>query len=200
MTDDSRTAPAPVAPPAPATMAPPEPTVQDPTTDPEAGTSAPAQLPPDDPTVPSPRGRLLPAARPPEQFVAVRRWVLAGAAELRALRGELREQLAAATSDGTRTLGDIEEKVVLVASELATNALAHGEPPTQVRLWQHGHDFLLDVTDSDLTHHPHLAEGRGPGEGGFGLQIARRLSLDVGWYTESGLKHVWATFSGPRRR
>ncbi|QGQ21180.1 ATP-binding protein [Cellulomonas sp. JZ18] len=136
----------------------------------------------------------MPASHPSSSFVALRRWVLDSAAQLRTLRGDLREQIAAASSSAVGPLGDVPEKVVLVASELATNALAHGRPPTQVRLAQDGTTFLLEVSDAAVDRHPFVAGSRAPGDGGFGLQIARRLSLDVGWYADSGGKHVWATF------
>ncbi|QCB94946.1 ATP-binding protein [Cellulomonas shaoxiangyii] len=143
---------------------------------------------------PTPTGEELHASHPAPTFVALRRWVLSNAVQLRTLRGDLRKQIAASSSSAVGPLGDVPEKVVLVASELATNALAHGRPPTQVRLAQDGTTFLLEVSDGAVDRHPFLAEGRAPGDGGFGLQIARRLSLDVGWYADSEGKHVWATF------
>jgi two-component sensor histidine kinase len=84
--------------------------------------------------------------------------------------------------------------MVLVASELATNALRHGTPPTAVRLLRRRDTYLLDVADKDVDAQPYVAAGRPPGHGGFGLQIARRIAVDVGWYTAGATKHVWATF------
>ncbi|MFC8190096.1 ATP-binding protein [Cellulomonas sp. NPDC057328] len=159
------------------------------------GVVPPRTLPDDDAAGrPAHAGEELHASHPATTFVALRRWVLDSAAQLRTLRGDLREQIAASSSSAVEPLGDVPEKVVLVASELATNALAHGRPPTQVRLSQDGRTFLLEVSDGALDRHPFLAEGRAPGDGGFGLQIARRLSLDVGWYADAEGKHVWATF------
>ncbi|MBO0898772.1 ATP-binding protein [Cellulomonas sp. zg-ZUI222] len=160
----------------------------------EAEHTPPAALPPDDVLTDPTHGRTLPATRPPEEFVPLRRWVLRSASELRAMRGDLREQLAASAPppDGGDAAGP--DNVVLVASELATNALAHGRPPAQVSLAVDGHAVLIVVSDCDTTHAPFLAQGREPGEGGFGLQIARRLSSSVGWWSDPGGKHVWATF------
>lgn len=159
-----------------------------------SGLEPPADLPSDlTARAPSP-GAELPASQPAPTFVALRRWVLDSAAQLRTLRGDLREQIAAASSSAVGPLGDVPEKVVLVASELATNALAHGRPPTQVRLAQDGTTFLLEVSDSAIDRHPFVAGARAPGDGGFGLQIAQRLSLAVGWYADATGKHVWATF------
>lgn len=151
----------------------------------------PAALPPDDPWSLGGAGRALPAAHPPDSFVPLRRWVLETPAELRALRHELRDQVAASVApDRDEAVDD----VVLVASELATNALAHGRPPAHVRLAHDGADVLLVVSDCDTAHAPFVAEGRAPGEGGFGLQIARRLSAQVGWWSDGSGKHVWAAF------
>ena len=67
-------------------------------------------------------------------------------------------------------------------------------PPAHVRLALDGHLVLVVVSDDDTAHAPFLAEGRAPGEGGFGLQIARRLAHEVGWWVDDAGKHVWATF------
>ncbi|MBO3089287.1 ATP-binding protein [Cellulomonas dongxiuzhuiae] len=155
---------------------------------------SPATLPPDDALTHATTDRALPATRPSAAYVPVRRWVLEEAHQLRGLRSDLREQLAASvvpSSGGESSRDD----VVLVTSELATNALAHGRAPAQVQLLLDGQDVLVVVSDGDATHAPSLAADREPGEGGFGLQIARRLSSDVGWWADASGKHVWATFA-----
>ncbi|GIG41294.1 ATP-binding protein [Cellulomonas phragmiteti] len=153
----------------------------------------PAALPPDDALSPTVLGRALPAARPSTDHVQVRRWVLEQAAELRALRSDLRDQLAASVAPAPDDDG-LPDNIVLVTSELATNALAHGRAPAHVQLLLDGNEVLVVVSDGDATHAPFLAEGREPGEGGFGLQIARRLASDVGWWSDATGKHVWASF------
>ncbi|MFC8599121.1 ATP-binding protein [Isoptericola sp. NPDC057191] len=132
-------------------------------------------------------------AHPSRDHALVAEWVLDDLAQLAALRSGLAQQIGA-----TRTprLVDTAEKIVLIASELATNALDHGLPPTVVRLLASAESWLLDVADHDLRSAPSVDE-RDPGDGGLGLQIAQRLSLEVGWYATAGSKHVWATF--PRR-
>ncbi|MEH0843351.1 ATP-binding protein [Micromonospora sp. CPCC 205711] len=89
------------------------------------------------------------------------------------------------------------ELVLLVATELATNALKHGRPPTIVRLMSDDDRFVLDVADHDLSTIPELAHTRPLGAGGRGLQIAMAVSLDVGWYASECTKNIWAAF--PRR-
>lgn len=135
----------------------------------------------------------LPARRPPAQFVPVRRWVLDTASELRDLRAGLQAELdARGGHHGEQPLGSVADRLVLVASELATNGIRHGRPPTVVELCQHATRFLLTVADHDLGTEPRIAGERAPGQGGFGLQVARRLAVDVGWYRTDAVKVVWA--------
>ena len=131
-------------------------------------------------------------SRPPATYRLVRTWVLDATSELRALRAEIHEVVTGHA--GEILAGGVPERVVLVASELATNALRYGIPPTQVSLLVDGATYLLDVEDRAVDRQPVLAAARQHGEGGFGLYLARRLALDVGWYTDGGSKHVWATF------
>jgi two-component sensor histidine kinase len=91
-------------------------------------------------------------------------------------------------------LDELPEKVAVVATELATNALAHARPPTVVQLRRTYDAFLLDVADEDPAAFPELTEDRPPGAGGLGLRLVRDLALDFGWYVEGGVKHVWARF------
>jgi hypothetical protein len=133
------------------------------------------------------------ARRPPAEFVPVRRWVLDTLAELHDLRAGLQaERRARDERQGERPLSGVADRLVLVASELATNGIRHGRPPTIVELCQHASRFLLTVADHDLSTEPRIAGDRPPGEGGFGLQIARRLAVDVGWYRTETVKVVWA--------
>ncbi|WP_230685295.1 ATP-binding protein [Cellulomonas sp. JZ18] len=123
-------------------------------------------------------------SRPPEGFEPVRTWTIDTTAELSRLRHEL--------SAATGGLDPVGERMVLIASELATNALVHGIPPTEVTLLRRDDQLLLDVADHDVSSSPAIAGERPVGMGGFGLQIARRLSQDVGWYADEDTKHVWA--------
>jgi serine/threonine-protein kinase RsbW len=135
----------------------------------------------------------LSSSPPPTRFTPVRRWVLDTVRQLKGLREELRQEINARSEElGDRRLGRIAHDLVLVASELATNGILHGRPPTIVELFQDGPDFLLTVADHDLSKTPHIAGVRPPGDGGFGLQIARRLSRDVGWYRTDTVKVIWA--------
>lgn len=131
---------------------------------------------------------------PSPKTIELQQWTLAGPADLRGLRASLHQALTGHALVDGESLDDIPERVVLVATELATNALRHGRPPTIVRLLSADGSFILDVADHDLTSVPELADTRPIGAGGQGLQIARTLSLDVGWYATTKTKHIWAIF------
>jgi serine/threonine-protein kinase RsbW len=135
---------------------------------------------------------------PPDDFALEREWVVDTPRQLSELRAAIVRALAA-EGEPVRELAGTAHIMVLVASELATNALRHGIPPTVVRLLRSEGTYLLDVADHDLGSTPYVAGARPPGQGGFGLQIARRLALEVGWYATETTKHVWATFpvAGP---
>lgn len=124
----------------------------------------------------------------------LRLWTLTTSAQLRTLRAELYQELIGSPMTGADELDDLPEKMMLVATELATNAIRHGIPPTEVRLMRTADQFVLDVADHDLSTVPELAGTRPLGAGGRGLQLARSFSLDVGWYATERTKHIWATF------
>ena len=90
-------------------------------------------------------------------------------------------------------------KMVLVATELATNALRHSLPPTVVRLFRVGDEFIIDVAYHDPQILPEYADARPPGAGGLGLRLAREFSLDIGWFVNHRTKHVWAKFPVPEQ-
>jgi hypothetical protein len=129
--------------------------------------------------------------------VEVRRWLLMGSADLRELRADLHQVLTGENLLEGEKLDEVPEQMALVATELATNALRHGLPPTIVTLLSAEECLVIDVADHDLTTVPELVDTRPVGSGGRGLQLARSFSLDVGWYATDTTKHIWATF--PRR-
>nr|WP_296063528.1 ATP-binding protein [uncultured Actinoplanes sp.] len=124
---------------------------------------------------------------PPAAAAELRRWTLDDFQELRELRAALR--LALGDQD------DLCDRIAVVATELATNALRHGLPPTVVRLMRQGDRLIVDVADHDLAASPEPAD-RPLGEGGLGLRLAQTFAADVGWYIADETKHVWASFPG----
>ena len=135
------------------------------------------------------------SATPPAGFRLVRQWLLLDTSELSAVRRELLDEITADHAVRQESLSDVPESMILVASELATNALVHGLPPTVVGLSTDGRDYLLEVADHDLSSEPRVASERPAGAGGFGLQIARRLAQEVGWYATGTTKHIWVVFA-----
>ncbi|GGM11060.1 MULTISPECIES: ATP-binding protein [Micromonospora] len=134
---------------------------------------------------------------PAPDAVEVQRWTLTSGAELRDLRVAIHRELTGnALVDGEQ-MHEVPEQMALVATELATNALRHGLPPTIVRLLRADDCLVLDVADHDLTPLPELSDTLPEGSGGRGLLLARSFSVDVGWYATETTKHIWATF--PRR-
>jgi serine/threonine-protein kinase RsbW len=123
----------------------------------------------------------------------IHEWTLNSARELRELRSSLYTALTGKPELDGR-LDDVPEKMVLVATELATNALRHGRPPTVVRLFLDGDEFILDVADNDPEILPEFAESRPPGAGGLGLRLAQEFSLGIGWFVTDSTKHIWARF------
>jgi signal transduction histidine kinase len=128
----------------------------------------------------------------PDGFRELRRWAVDAVGDLAQLRAELRTELAQPFPRRGGT--DQPETIVLVASELAANALRHAAPPTQIRLLTDGSAYLVDVVDHAPDAEPELAHGRAAGAGGFGLVIVQRLARDVGTYATGHAKHVWARF------
>jgi len=140
------------------------------------------------------------AAVPPG-FVEIASWPLGDLSDLAPLRDGLHRTLTGGAAPPDRHLDAVVERVVLVASELATNALRHGLPPTSVHLLSDGRDFVVDVVDRSPGTAPVVARHRPPGAGGFGLMLARRAASAVGWYRSgAGEKHVWARFDVPVQR
>ncbi|WP_278235695.1 ATP-binding protein [Isoptericola sp. AK164] len=135
------------------------------------------------------------AAPAPDGFREVRSWPLLTIDEIAALRGDLEANLPVAR--GT-SLDEVPESVLLVASELATNAIEHGGGPAAVRLLAREGEFLLDVADRTPSCAPQVAEDPSA-RGGFGLLLAARLADAVGWYATNAGKHVWARFTAARR-
>ncbi len=131
---------------------------------------------------------------PPPDADLMQIWVLNSQTELRGLRLALQQALAAYTSTVSEPLADIPDRMVLVATELATNAIKYGRPPTEVRLLRTHDQFVIEVADRDLSTMPELVDTRPVNAGGRGLLLAQSFSLTVGWYATETTKNVWATF------
>ena len=65
--------------------------------------------------------------------------------ELRELRLRLQQALTGHPQVAKQGLADVPERMVLVATELATNAIKHGRPLTVIRLLCSDDEFILDL-------------------------------------------------------
>ncbi|MEW2593346.1 ATP-binding protein [Micromonospora aurantiaca] len=132
---------------------------------------------------------------PPPQATELEQWVLDSPEDLRGLRASLREALNRHGLVQGEDLDEVPHLVVLVATELASNALRHGRPPTIITLLATDDRFLLDVADHDVSTVPELTDISPTDSGGRGLFLAQSVSLDVGWYATGKTKNIWASFS-----
>ncbi|WP_159791880.1 ATP-binding protein [Puerhibacterium puerhi] len=130
---------------------------------------------------------------PPATLTEVARWTIRSVDDLSSVRSYLLTALRDATGEDD---GPELERIVLVASELATNALRHGSPPFAVRLLCDEGTATVDVVDHRPDVPPVIATHREPGAGGFGLKLARRAASELGWFRDGNdEKHVWARFA-----
>lgn len=129
------------------------------------------------------------SSRPPPRFTLVRRWVVRTVAQLHGVREGVREEISSRAHHGP---DHVARDMVLVASELVTNAIHHGRTTAVVRLLQDGARFLITVSDRGSGTAPRFAGLRPVGDGGFGLRIVQRLAHDLGWYRTATGKVIWA--------
>ena len=105
------------------------------------------------------------------------------------------EWLPAATAEQRATAED----VLLVVSELVTNACLHAQGPEELRVALAHKQLRVEVSDGG-TGAPMLRASRSAGRpGGHGMFIVQRLCLDWGVHhdPESGSKTVWAELAAP---
>jgi len=82
----------------------------------------------------------------------------------------------------------------LAVSELVTNAIVHGRGEVEVRLTDLEGCVRLEVGDEGAvgTPRPTLrSDGRGAGEGGWGLRLVQGLSDTWGTHRDGGRTQVW---------
>lgn len=137
----------------------------------------------------------LPEAAPPAAMTEVGAWTVRDVDDVSDVRAMLQERLGALCAADPRPLdAKAQDRIVLVASELATNAVRYGSQPVVLRLLQHGSAFAVDVVDHRPDAPPVVGAG-GAGTGGFGLLLAARAAASLGWFRAQDAKHVWAGFA-----
>ena len=136
---------------------------------------------------------------PPAHTCQLLTWELTSDQDLRTIRAGIHRLITADQSAGS---ADLAQRIGLVATELAGNALRHGLPPIVVQLLGDDDCYVLDVSDHapQRAPQPVAASSERALAGGRGLHIARTLAQQLGWYKTETTKHVWALFPVPRAR
>lgn len=116
---------------------------------------------------------------------------------LKTVHGDLSEiALARETVDRQLRAWRIPEAVradlILMTSELVTNAIIHGRSPIELRLRRSDHEVVIEVSDGSAAR-PQRRSPEAEEEHGRGLGIVERLSDRWGSRLVSGGKVVWAT-------
>lgn len=87
----------------------------------------------------------------------------------------------------------VRESACLIASELVTNALRHGQGKIELRLTMLSRFVRVEVVDEGTDQAPAVRHAE-PGEsGGWGLRIVDQLAVQ--WGVFEGTTHVWADLS-----
>lgn len=135
-------------------------------------------------------------AYPPRGHRTVQTWHLTSTRDLAGLRADITRVV----SEGQgAALDESVDGLVLIASELATNALRHGGGSATVHLGTGGPTYLLEVVDQAPGSPPHVAVDRGRGDGGFGLVLALGVARQVGWFRTESSKCIWSVHPAPTR-
>ncbi|MFF7095314.1 ATP-binding protein [Streptomyces rubradiris] len=88
------------------------------------------------------------------------------------------------------------DAIRLVASELITNAVVHGEGPITVTLVNRSGRLVIDVLDGDPSV-PRTRGAQADDENGRGLALVRLLSARCAWEPAGAGKRVWAEMTLP---
>ena len=84
------------------------------------------------------------------------------------------------------------DDALLVASELAANAVRHGRPPIELRLDVDARTVRITVSDHGDATAPRIVSAD-PADGhGRGLAIIAGLAREVGWSRDGDRLDVWA--------
>lgn len=100
--------------------------------------------------------------------------------------------------------GDAVDDAVLIASELAANAVRHGQPPALLRIEYLSGAIRVSVVNEHSVGDPEFLAVAPDSNHGRGLAIVAQLAQDCGWSREGHRLEVWAELplspgSGPTR-
>src|SRR5215212_1201334 len=91
-------------------------------------------------------------------------------------------------------MGELADDVVLIADELATNAVIHARSDYVVRLHRREASVRLEVEDTS-PEPPQIRPSSPLATGGRGLVLVDALAADWGWDVRDGGKSVWVEIS-----
>ena len=132
-----------------------------------------------------------PSASVPREDGDLWQWVLPTVHDASRVRMDLRARLAH-PSLASRSTEDAREGLLLVFEELSSNALRHGGGAVEATIVAVPAGWLIVLSDGSPDAPPRPAIDRDPALGGMGLPMVAQLSVDYGWCSEPGRKHVWA--------
>lgn len=91
----------------------------------------------------------------------------------------------------SRYAGDV-DTVLLLASEVVTNAVRHAATPFDLRITVDGEDVTVTVVDHDRIHPPRMRDPAPDATSGRGLRLVEELSTSWGTEPMAGdAKCVW---------
>jgi anti-sigma regulatory factor (Ser/Thr protein kinase) len=89
----------------------------------------------------------------------------------------------------------VADDILLVASELAANAVRHGRPPARLRLDYSPGRVRVTVTSHGGSADPEIVDAATDTDHGRGLAMTQAVADDLGWKRDGDLVEVWAEFS-----
>jgi anti-sigma regulatory factor (Ser/Thr protein kinase) len=124
----------------------------------------------------------------------VHRFVLAG--EEREVPLARRKVVDKVCAWGVPLNDETADAIRLVASELITNAVVHGEGPVTVTLYHRPGRLVIDVFDNNSAV-PQTSCAQADDESGRGLALVELLAPRCGWEPAGRGKRVWAEIALP---
>jgi anti-sigma regulatory factor (Ser/Thr protein kinase) len=103
--------------------------------------------------------------------------------------GRVRRSLSAFLT--ATNLAQLTDDVLLLATELVTNAVRHARGPIDVRVHVQDGMLRLEVADATVEHGPQRRRAGAHDDGGRGIELVERLSSRWGWDVIGPTKVVW---------
>ena len=88
--------------------------------------------------------------------------------------------------------GDVVDDLVLIASELAANAVRHGSPPALLRLDRGDASIRVTVSNHGDAPDPRILTADPHADHGRGLAMVEQMADRVGWERDGDRLDVWA--------